>query len=102
VAHPLATAVNPPRNITNVPAGGSYSFSTTDRWGFNPAPGVPGTDIISVQVEVSKAGKPSLFQVQAREITRDRVPTGPTTFTVGNERAANQAHCFPVERAPLP
>jgi hypothetical protein len=80
-----------------VPAGDSYSLATSDLWAFNSIPAVPGTDIISVQVEVSKAGKRSLFQVSAREVARDRIQTGPNSFTVGAERAANSAPCFPVD-----
>jgi hypothetical protein len=97
VPHPLAGAPVPPRDITIVPPGGSYFLATSDLWGFNPIPEVPGTDIISVQVEVSKAGKRSLFQVSARESARDRIQTGPTNFATGAERAANSAPCFAVD-----
>jgi hypothetical protein len=95
--HPLAMAQFPPRDITVVPPGGTYALSTSDLWAFGPIPQVPGTDLISVQVEVSKAGKRSLFLVSAREVARDRIQTGPTSFTVGAERAANSAPCFPVD-----
>ena len=98
VPHPLTRAPIPPRDITTVPPGGSYGFSTSDLWGFNTIPGyeAKGLEAITVQVEVSKEGKRSLFAVHSREIARDRflTPTGPT---VGAERAANHAPCFPVD-----
>jgi hypothetical protein len=97
VPHPLAQGPLPPRDITTVPPGGSFSLSTSDIWGFNPIPGFEnaGLELISVHVEVAKGGKPSLVQVSSREIVRDRIVTDGVAAS-GNERAANSAPCFPV------
>lgn len=63
VPHPLARGPVPPRDITTVPPGSTSALSTSDIWGFNPIPGFEnaGLEIMSVHVEVAKAGKPSLL-----------------------------------------
>ncbi len=99
IPHPLAQGTIPARNFTIVPPGAHFAISTTDIWGFGivPTHAGRGNELISMQVEVSKPGKRSLFQVSSREITRERVllPTG--SFTVGAERAGTMAPCFPVD-----
>lgn len=97
VPHPLNRAVNPPRDITMVPPGAIYAFSTTDIWGVNPIPEAPGTDLLSVRVEVAKAENPALLVVHGREQARDRVLLPNGFFTIGAERSANLATCFLVK-----
>ena len=96
--HPLATGVVPPQDITTVPPGGVFPFSTTDIWGLNSIPLYQGRGnrSLSVTVEVSKAGNPKLFMVHTRAIARQRffLPTPP--FGLGAERAISDTACFSV------
>jgi hypothetical protein len=102
--HPLATAPIPALDITTVPPGATYGFSSTDIWGFNTIPAQlgRGTRSLSVTVEVSKPGDPKLLMVHARQIVRQRLfaPTAPFAFTgLGAERSNTDSACFPVPRS---
>jgi len=102
IPHPPALAPIPPLDITTVPPGGTFGWSSTDIWSFNNAPQFVGRGLrsISLTAEVSKAGDPKLVTVHARQIVRQRLvdATG-NGVALGDERSNNSSTCFEVPRS---
>ena len=106
VPHPLNMDFASPVDITVVPPGATFYLSTNHIWDTNPIPFDPANPTLngnergqamSVVVEVSKEGKPGLFQVQGRNRSRQRLQPSPGVFTQGGELASNIIQCFPVK-----
>lgn len=97
------------RDITNIPPGATFAFSTIGLWGWsdpdfvtslpNPIDRLALAGALSITVEVFKRGAAGNFVVHARENSRPLVSVGPPPGTqtfLGPEGAANMARCFRI------
>jgi hypothetical protein len=98
--HPPALGPIPPLDITNVPPGGTFGWSTTDVFGFATIPSQAGKGLrsLSMTAEISKQGDPKLVTVHARQIVRGLV----NLAVLAEERSNNSSTCFSVPRSPVP
>lgn len=106
IPHPLNTDFASPVDITVVPPGATFYLSTNHIWDTIPIPFDPTNPTLngnergqslSVVVEVSKEGKPGLFEVHGRNRSRQRFQPTPGVFTQGGELSSNIIRCFPVK-----